>query len=123
MALVQPRLQGIDRQSSLTSGPEKASGEQDDGLGLAVLYHRVVCWGLGAGGCWGSVLNPKMISMALMRKVVAQLLQFCSLHHYDKGGGLRESTQVTADSDAIHGFAHANKSWLSQLQAPLPKQV
>lgn len=53
-----------------------------------------------------------MASLALMRKAVAQWLQFPSLDRLDERGwgGFGESAEAAAGSDALCGFAHAGTS-------------
>lgn len=81
------------RQVSPTSGLEVADGEHGDGLGLTMLY-------------------PDPTAGVLVRKAVAQWLQFCSLDCCDKGarGEFGESAEAAAGSDAVRGFARAGTS-------------
>lgn len=53
-----------------------------------------------------------MALLALVRKAVAQSLQFPSLDRYNKRGwgGFGESTEAAAGSNAVCGFAHVGTS-------------
>lgn len=67
---------------SPSSGLEMADGEQGDRLGLAMLHPSPGSRAVPIAGV--RVLNPTMALLVLGTKAVAQLLQFCSLDHYDK---------------------------------------